>query len=247
MSPESAGLAVKMGYSNVKVYLQGNIGWVDIGRALVASDAFVLGGNLILIDLRSPEDAKKAHIPRAVNIPFAQLEESIDQFPRYAAAPIVFYGDDEEVRAAINRMRDVGYRIVSAVEGGIARWMASGRPITAGAPATQVVWQRKLGEGEITLAEFQKVMADPSADKVILDVRGTGEFAEGHLSGAVNIPLDQLDSRLGELPTGKEVLIHCSTGARAEMARATLVKAGINARFLMANFECENGKCTLEE
>jgi rhodanese-related sulfurtransferase/DNA-binding transcriptional ArsR family regulator len=43
----------------------------------------------------------------------------------------------------------------------------------------------------------------------ILDVRPEDEFAAGHLPGALNIPLSELDRRLGELPAGREVIAYC--------------------------------------
>jgi len=43
----------------------------------------------------------------------------------------------------------------------------------------------------------------------VLDVRPAGEYAAGHLPGAVNIPIEELAGRLGELPAGVEVVAYC--------------------------------------
>ncbi len=43
----------------------------------------------------------------------------------------------------------------------------------------------------------------------VLDVRPSEEFAAGHIPGAVNIPLKELETRLSELETGKEVIAYC--------------------------------------
>ena len=43
----------------------------------------------------------------------------------------------------------------------------------------------------------------------VLDVRPPEEFAAGHLPGAVNIPIHELESRLGELPKRKEIVAYC--------------------------------------
>ena len=69
MSSKSAGLAAKMGYTNIKVMLKGAPGWKKSGNMVVASTGFINNGNLVLVDLRSKKDAAAAHIPRAVNIP----------------------------------------------------------------------------------------------------------------------------------------------------------------------------------
>ena len=51
----------------------------------------------------------------------------------------------------------------------------------------------------------------------LVDVRSTGEYAAGHVPYAINIPLEQLESRFGDLTDGK-VAILCQSGGRASMA-----------------------------
>ena len=68
----------------------------------------------------------------------------------------------------------------------------------------------------------------------VLDVRPTEEFAAGHLPGAVNIPIHELEKRLGELPKRKEVIAYCR-GPYCLMsydAVALLRKRGLKARRL---------------
>ena len=62
----------------------------------------------------------------------------------------------------------------------------------------------------------------------IVDVRDATEYAEGHLPEAKNIPLADLDSRIGELNKFKDrpVIVVCKSGARAAAAAAKLAKAG---------------------
>lgn len=63
---------------------------------------------------------------------------------------------------------------------------------------------------------------------LILDVRSDAEFDAGHIPGAIHIPHDQVKDRLGELPTDTtvEVVVHCQSGRRAEVAEAELIAAG---------------------
>jgi len=62
----------------------------------------------------------------------------------------------------------------------------------------------------------------------IVDVRDAKEFANGSLPDAKNIPLAELDQRIGELDKfkGKSVVVVCQSGARASAAAAKLSKAG---------------------
>ena len=54
----------------------------------------------------------------------------------------------------------------------------------------------------------------------------------GTIDGAMNIPVDELQGRLAEVPKDKEIITHCRTGLRAEMAYSILRNGGYKARFL---------------
>ncbi|GAA2733598.1 MBL fold metallo-hydrolase [Pedococcus aerophilus] len=60
----------------------------------------------------------------------------------------------------------------------------------------------------------------------VLDVRRASEFDDGHIDGAVNIPLHELLSRIGDVPAG-EVWVHCAGGYRASIAASVLAARGI--------------------
>ena len=72
----------------------------------------------------------------------------------------------------------------------------------------------------------------------VLDVRPPGEFAAGHLPGAVNVQVSELDKRLKDLPKGREVVAYCR-GAYCVLsfeAVAKLRKKGVRARRLVDGF-----------
>ena len=62
----------------------------------------------------------------------------------------------------------------------------------------------------------------------LLDVRSPGEFAEGHLAGAVNVPVNELEATLASLPVdrNREIVVYCRSGMRSSRARTILLKAG---------------------
>lgn len=64
----------------------------------------------------------------------------------------------------------------------------------------------------------------------ILDARTPAEFAVGHYEGAVNIPLDELRERAGELPHDGEILVYCRQGHRSYYATRILRLNGFDAR-----------------
>jgi hydroxyacylglutathione hydrolase len=92
-------------------------------------------------------------------------------------------------------------------------------------------WER--GGGEVVPAERVQFTdfdaAAASADDVIIDVRTSAEFADGHLAGALSIPYTRLRERLSEVPRGKKLHVHCGSGKRAALAASYLVAQGYPA------------------
>ncbi len=63
---------------------------------------------------------------------------------------------------------------------------------------------------------------------LVLDVRSAGEYAQGHIEGAINIPHTELAARLSEIDSNKDrpVVVYCAAGVRAEKAREVMMSAG---------------------
>ena len=61
---------------------------------------------------------------------------------------------------------------------------------------------------------------------VMVDVRTPEEFAGGCAPGCLNIPLDQLAQRMGELDMARPILLCCASGARSGYAQRFLQQAG---------------------
>jgi len=59
-----------------------------------------------------------------------------------------------------------------------------------------------------------------------VDVRSAGEFAHGNAPGTINIPLQELGSRLGEIPKSAPVVLCCASGTRSGIAKLLLKKNG---------------------
>ena len=236
MSAKSAKIAVGAGYKNVLVYPEGEHGWKKTDYCIATSLKYINEGNIVLIDLRQPDTVKKGHIPRAVNIPLRQLEDAEELFPEYKGASIIFYGDTvKDVRAAINIVRDWDYKNVSAFIGGIEEWKAKGYKLQKGPAATRINYVKKLLPHEMGAEEFKKI-ADTGTYQLI-DVRTKEEFAKGHMKEAVNVPLEELLSRINEIPKNKPTLLYCTTGARGEMAYEILKDKGLDIRYLNATIE----------
>lgn len=69
-------------------------------------------------------------------------------------------------------------------------------------------------------------------ETTIVDVRSHGEFQGGNIAGSINIPLDQIPSRIEELKSKENLILCCASGNRSGQAVNFLKSNGI---------DCENG------
>ena len=82
---------------------------------------------------------------------------------------------------------------------------------------------------DITAAEAKALMGKPPAEGLlILDVRTPGEFAEGHLAGAVlaDYKSTEFEAQLKKLDRSKPLLLYCRTGNRSGKSLPTLRRLG---------------------
>ena len=81
--------------------------------------------------------------------------------------------------------------------------------------------------GDVSSAEARQLV---HAGARLVDVRTPDEFAAGHIAGAINIPVQQLDARMSELrPKEAAVVVYCRSGHRSGSAARMLKSAGFAA------------------
>ncbi len=87
-----------------------------------------------------------------------------------------------------------------------------------------------LLRGEHPQVDVEAVIAAPTTqDRYLVDVRTPEEFTAGHIPEAVNIPVDELRSRLSELPYDREIAAYCQVGPRGYLATRILRQKGFDA------------------
>jgi rhodanese-related sulfurtransferase len=233
----AARLAEKWGYTNVKVFHAGIPAWAGAGNFLLTTPAFVKNrmGFIVLVDARGPEIAEKGYIQGAVAIRLEDIVREKSQFPLSRKAYIVLYDQETNTPGLAPVVKEIlswGYKHVFILDGGYKGWLAADGAIQRGMVSTKIYYMPRPHPGEIVGDEFMNVVNTKPEDKIILDVRTPTEASLGMIDGAINIPVDELQGRLSELPQGKEIITHCRTGLRAEMAYTILRNGGYKARFL---------------
>ena len=71
---------------------------------------------------------------------------------------------------------------------------------------------------------------------LILDVRSVEEFDAGHIPGALNIPHDQVASRLAEIEGHTAIILYCRSGRRADLVAPTISQTGADVRLMEGSF-----------
>lgn len=92
--------------------------------------------------------------------------------------------------------------------------------------AGYVYTQQRSADSSFQNVTIQALAEAAEPDHVILDVREDWEYAEGHVPGAVLIPLGQLASRVDELPNDVAIYVICRSGNRSLQASTILQEAG---------------------
>lgn len=65
-------------------------------------------------------------------------------------------------------------------------------------------------------------------NELIVDVRTEQEFLSGHIPGALNIPIDELRTRIHEIPNAERIVLYCAVGQRGYLASRILTQHGFN-------------------
>lgn len=95
-------------------------------------------------------------------------------------------------------------------------------PLLFGLLIAYMLYNRFVGKA--SSADARSMVA---AGARLVDVRSPGEFAGGHITGAINIPVDQLPNRIAEIgPPDTAVVLYCASGMRSARAAAVLKAKG---------------------
>ncbi len=170
------------------------------------------GKNVIVLDVRKPEEFGAAHIPNSVFIgidgqfaPWVGTIISDLQTPLLLVTPA---GREEET---VMRLSRVGYdNCIGYLEGGIDAWKNSGNKVSSVDSITAEDFVTRYSSGEKTL-----------------DVRKPGEFDTAHLDKAESKPLDFISHWMPNINPDQRYLVHCAGGYRSMIAISLMKAHGI--------------------
>lgn len=258
LSHNSAFKAEKLGYTHIKVYAAGMPEWVSKGAPVSVSAAYIKKliddkAAYALIDARPKRVSDKGMIPTSINISDSEFDKQVDKLPADKATPLIYYcGGLECVLSdkSAEKAKTLGYTSVLTYPEGYPEWeklhgappvatTASGTATAKAATATLVPGKEK---GSVTVESFEQAWKANSAAIMLVDVRDAREFASGTIKGAVSLPINDLEKKIGTLPTDKPVVFICGTGARSGEAYDTvkLLRGEVQAYFIDADIKFNN-------
>jgi hydroxyacylglutathione hydrolase len=179
----------------------------------------------IILDTRLAGDFTKQFVPGSISIGlegrFAEWAGSLLPFDK----PIILVTEEGQERESVVRLARVGFsQIHGYLAGGVEAWRQAGEEIDL-----------------IIDVEVDELAMDLPYDDhlVAVDVRREAEFADGHVRGAVNIPLNELTDpgSMANIDELQNLYLYCGSGYRSVIAASLMKRQGIhNLRNVLGGF-----------
>ncbi len=180
---------------------------------------------MTILDARDPGSFKTEHILDSKNFSLDGLTQKISSLEKDRE---YFFVDDfgltpNEIQA-MKFFKDNGLMKTAYLEGGLTQWKNEYEPtINIGNPASLP------DRAKVSFVTSDDLKGELTSTKppYIVDTRSASEYQRGHIVNAVNIPLDDLESRRHEIPSGAKIVFYDNTGLGAFQGAVRLFDAGI--------------------
>lgn len=166
-----------------------------------------------VLDVRPVSDYAQEHIPESINVPYVrqgfgdQVEDALE-----SPTTVVLVAENDLVAgAAAKEIKLHGHKIKGLLRGGLSAWKAAGKDIATFKDVTPDELHRRFGQGD---------------QPVVIDVRESWEFEQGHIPGAKLHPLGSLPDAAKTLNPDARYVVACATGNRSSRAQAFLHRKG---------------------
>ena len=172
--------------------------------------------DIVVLDTRSTEDFTKGFIPGSIFIGlegrFAEWAGSLLPFEK----PLLLITDPGKEEETVIRLSRVGFnKMLGYLKGGFDVWLGAGEK-------KDILVNVDAEELAIDIPHDLKLL--------VVDVRRETEFADGHIEGALNLPLNNMNDilQIARLDENKNIYVHCAGGYRSVIAASILKRQGFN-------------------
>jgi len=178
-----------------------------------ASEALKRGE--VVLDLRDPATYGEMHIPGAINvwIESPQFAERVAGMVPAGVSLLLLAQGPSDLERAVQALSRVGVDEVSGfLQWGMIEWRSEGF-------AVESVPQITVNE----LAEW----LEQGREVAVIDVREHSEWLEGHIKGAIHLPMLEAAARRAEVPADRPKAVLCAGGLRSSTAISALKRHGL--------------------
>jgi glyoxylase-like metal-dependent hydrolase (beta-lactamase superfamily II)/rhodanese-related sulfurtransferase len=185
-------------------------------RPLTAAEAHEeIGRGASVVDVRDPATYGEGHIPGSLNvwIESPQFGDRVGWFVPPGTLVVVVAQGPSDLERALTGLARVGVDdILGFLQWGLIDWKTAGLPLESVPQITVHDLAEWLEEGrEVT----------------IIDVREPFEWGEGHIAGALHVPMREAAERRAQIPAAPPKAVVCSGGLRSSTVISALKKAGL--------------------
>jgi hydroxyacylglutathione hydrolase len=179
-----------------------------------AAAAALSADGALIIDTRPPADFAAAHPYGALNLAYGS---KVGYWAGWVVPPqepmVILATESSQAQEAAMQLLRVGLeRVEGYIAGGFDGWKDAALPLAT--------------LSTMSVADL-KVARESGEPLTLIDVRTPKEFREGHIDGAVNIPLGELPSRIADVPRGARIATMCEGGYRSSLAASILAHEGV--------------------
>jgi glyoxylase-like metal-dependent hydrolase (beta-lactamase superfamily II) len=168
-----------------------------------------------VLDVRTSEEYGQGHIPGAIHvwIESPQFANRAGLFVPADASVVLVVSSPTDLERAVQGLGRIGLDAIAGhLQWGMTEWKSQGQPV-------EVVPQISVHD----LA----TMKEEQPDLVVIDVREPFEWDEGHIEGALHVPMSEALARKDQVPAGRPKAVVCAGGLRSSTVISALSRAGL--------------------
>jgi glyoxylase-like metal-dependent hydrolase (beta-lactamase superfamily II)/rhodanese-related sulfurtransferase len=172
-------------------------------------------GGAVILDIREPRAFGEAHPPGAVNvwIESSQFGDRVASFVAAGTPILVVTPSPSDLERAVAALARIGVdEVVGYVQWGMADWRSEDLPVE--------------DVPQITVHDLSAWIAE-RPELVVIDVRETPEWVDGHIDGALHIPMGEALGRVDEVPPDRPKAVVCAGGLRSSTVISGLKRTGL--------------------
>ncbi len=182
-----------------------------------AADAITRGA--CVVDVRDPATYGEAHVAGALNvwIESPQFADRVGWFVPSGAPIILVKEAPTDLDRAVQALARLGIDdVIGFLQWGMIDWRSEGLPVES--------------VPQITVHDLAAWL-EQRRDLAVIDVREPFEWLDGHIAGAVHVPMAEAVTRLDEMPVDRPKAVLCAGGLRSSTVISALKRQGLHDWF----------------